>query len=338
MFEQNDNKRLEVVDVHKDFGGGGLGVRRNTVTALDGVSLSVGRGKTVAIVGESGSGKTTLGRVIAGLLTPDSGEVRLADGQHPSRRSQRRARRRFVQMVFQNPLRSFSPTLSVGSTLRDALRLAPRTGKSDGSTTIRELFSQVGIDPAFISRRPGEMSGGQLQRVGIVRALVPEPSVIVLDEPTSALDVSLHGQIVNLLVDIQRRSGVSYVLISHDLRVARAMADEIVVMYLGQVVERGLTSDVLDNPRHPYTRAMLDAAPQGTQGIAREKLMLRGEVSRPLPDDFGCKLRARCPLAVDRCANPQEMVLLGSGHEARCWRTGEINANHPVNQVTKGKE
>lgn len=338
MFEQNESDRLEVVDVRKAFGGGGLGARRNAVTALDGVSLSVGRSKTVAIVGESGSGKTTLGRVIAGLLSPDSGEVRFADGEHASRRSRSRAKRRFVQMVFQNPLRSFSPTLSVGSTLRDALRLAPRAERSDGTATIKQLFTQVGIDPAFISRRPAEMSGGQLQRVGIVRALVPEPSVIVLDEPTSALDVSLHGQIVNLLVDIQQRSGVSYVLISHDLRVARAMADEIIVMYLGQVVERGVTSDVLDNPRHPYTRAMLDAAPQSTQSVGREKLMLRGEVSRPGPNDIGCKLRARCPLAVDRCANPQEMVQIESGHEARCWRTGEESPEQPVKQVTKGKE
>lgn len=320
------NVCLSVHDVHKTLTTRGGGVRRTHVKAVDGVSLELREGQTLAVVGESGSGKTTLGRIVAGLLAADAGEVVLGTEQSYRHRPTRSARR-YVQMVFQNPLRSFSPTLSIGSTLLDAIKLRDGLPRAERRAELGRRLGEVGLDTSFLERRPSEMSGGQLQRVGVVRALAPEPRVVVLDEPTSALDSSLHGQIVNLLVDVQRATRVSYLLISHDLRVARAMADHVIVLYLGQVVEHGPSADVLTAPLHPYTRAMLDAVPQvgdhPTSNVG--PVRLSGEVVRPGPGDEGCKLRFRCPFADRGCDRPQELTLVAGNRHVRCWRTGEMN-------------
>jgi oligopeptide/dipeptide ABC transporter ATP-binding protein len=318
--EQSAGVRLDVREVRKTLTSRS-GLRRTQIAALDGVSFELEPGSTLAVVGESGSGKTTLGRIVSGLLDADTGTVEVSGlPVTASRRIRRRSLRRAVQMVFQNPLRSFSPTLTIGATLSDAIALDDGIGRARRRHELGELLKQVRVDPGYLRRRPAEMSGGQLQRVGIVRALAAGPGIVVLDEPTSALDVSLHGQIVNLLVDLQRNTGIGYLLISHDLRVARAMADRILVLYLGQVVETGPASAVLDAPAHPYTQAMLDAVPGGAGGAGRRPVLLAGEVQRPAADDEGCKLRFRCPFATDGCERPQQLTELADGRQVRCWR------------------
>jgi oligopeptide transport system ATP-binding protein len=297
---------------------------RTTTTAVDAVSFDIRPGRTLALVGESGSGKSTIGKLMLDLMSPDDGEVRF-EGQslRSLSRARRRDFRRSVQIVFQNPFRSFSPMLTIGGSVCDALRLR-RLSRHERDDEVAQLLSDVQLSPDLAVRYPNEVSGGQLQRIGIARAIATDPRAIFIDEPTSALDVSLRGQIVNLLLDLQKARGLSYVLVSHDLRLVATMAQEIVVMYLGHVMEHGPAELILDRPTHPYTIALLTDAHVKSTGIRTEDATpLRGEVVA-LPSEYrGCKLIHRCPFAQPPCNEPQVLREF-DGRLVRCRRAEEV--------------
>jgi peptide/nickel transport system ATP-binding protein len=302
----------------------GLGGRTTTTTAVDDVSFEVRPGRTLALVGESGSGKSTVGRLMLDLIAPDGGEVRF-EGQslRSLSRARRRDFRRSVQIVFQNPFRSFSPMLTIGGSMRDALRLR-RLSRHQRDDEVAQLLSDVQLPPDVATRYPNEVSGGQLQRIGIARAIATDPHAIFIDEPTSALDMSLRGQIVNLLSDLQEERGLAYVLVSHDLRLVATMAEEIVVMYLGQVMEHGPAALILDRPTHPYTIALLTDAHVKSTGIRTDRARsLSGEVVALPSEHRGCKLIHRCPFAQPPCNEPQVLREF-DGRLVRCRRAEEI--------------
>src|SRR6478609_1040892 len=272
--------------------------------ALRGVSLRVAHGESVALVGESGSGKSTLLRAIAGLEKPTSGVVELADGKRP-------------QMVFQDAGASLTPWLSVGELIAERLR---GTGKSraERRDMVAEVLERVGLSADVAKSRAGQLSGGQRQRVSLARATVVPPSVLLCDEPTSALDVSLAASVLNLIGDLRRTLDMSVVFVTHDLSVARVVADRIAVMYLGRIVEIGPADDVINDPVHPYTRALVDSIPD----LGRESRVLPGEPASPLSPPTGCSFHPRCPIAIDTCSDGQLDVRLegapGSPHQIAC--------------------
>ena len=298
--------------------------RRASVTAVDSVTFQVIRGRTVALVGESGCGKSTVGKILLGLLEPDAGEILFSGRPLASvMRENPEQYRRAVQMVFQNPLTSFNPMLTIGDTLVDAMRLRRDLSQAARRAEAVRLLNVVGLDSDYVRRYPPDMSGGQLQRVSVARALATAPSVIFLDEPTSALDMSVRGQIVNLLLDMQSKLDLAFVLVSHDFDVVRALAHYELVMYLGQVVEEGPVDVGLSRPLHPYTQGLLAATLLGR--AAREQgrpvVRVRGEVLQLSPDYPGCKLTRRCPFEVERCRHEwQTLSLTAEDHRVRCWR------------------
>jgi oligopeptide transport system ATP-binding protein len=289
------------------------------VRAVDGVSFDVRRGETLGIVGESGCGKSTLARTLLRLEQPDAGTVRFdgVDLFSPAAMADKALRRR-IQVVFQDPYAAFSPRMTVFDILTEPLKIhegvLPRRAWSD---RVRELLMQVGLRPEFADRYPHEFSGGQLQRIGIARALVLDPALIILDEPVSALDVSIQAQVVNLLEDLQGRTGVAYILISHDLSIVRHISDRIGVMYLGQIVETGPCEEVYTRPAHPYTRALLSAETRiDLSNGPTDRILLTGEVPSPMNPPSGCRFRTRCWKAAPACAEPPELT--GAGRQVRC--------------------
>ena len=297
-----------------------LPTHNGMLRAVDGVDLALFPSETLAVVGESGCGKTTLGKTLVGLLRPTSGRVVL-NGVDVSRLSHRQWRpyRSYTQMVFQDPYSSLNPRKTIRSTLNDALRFA-KVPKRERYGRLRGLLANVGLNEDTLARYPHEFSGGQRQRIGIARALAVNPKVIVCDEPVSALDVSIRGQIINLLVNLQRQSGISYLFISHDLSVVQHIADRIAVMYLGRVVELADRKYFWSSPCHPYTRALFDAVPVTERGATtHDRIVLEGEVPNPLTPPSGCPFRTRCPIAVGRCAAETPLLRdLGQGHLAAC--------------------
>lgn len=270
--------------------------RRATVHALEEVSVQVKPGSTLCIVGETGSGKTTLARLLVGLVQPDRGEImylgRRIDQLDPG---VYREYRLAVQMVFQNPLLSFNPMLTIGGTLRDALRNSPQLDGTNPDSAMYSLLESVGLDQRFARRYPRQVSGGELQRAGVARALATNPKVVVLDEPASALDVSIRGQIFNLLVDLQRERGLAYVLVTHDLQTARLLAEDVVVMYLGKVMEMGREESVLERSRHPYTTALVSATlPAVTKDEIGQRIILHGDIPSATEPPSGCRFHSRC--------------------------------------------
>ena len=302
-----------------------------TVRALEAVSFSLAAGRTLAVVGESGCGKSTLARQITMLETPTAGLLRLAgnDVAHADNAS-RKALRRTVQMVFQNPFASLNPRKKIGQALEEPLAINTDLVPAEREARARAMLARVGLRTEHYARYPHMFSGGQRQRVAIARALMLEPKVVVADEPVSALDVSIQAQVLNLLMDLQEETGVAYVFISHNLAVVELIADEVLVMYLGRVMERAPKRALFDAPRHPYTRALLASTPRvgairGEAALARTALS--GELPSPLAPPSGCVFRTRCPHAVARCAEAvPPLVALdgGDAHLAACIRLDEI--------------
>ncbi len=281
----------------------GLGGSNAMVKAVDDVSFEIAPGETVGLVGESGCGKSTLGRAVIRLLDPTSGSVRF-DGVDllALDRVKLRAMRRQFQMIFQDPFSSLNPRLAVEQIIGEALdihRLA--TGRDQRRSRIGELLEQVGLDRSHAQRYPHEFSGGQRQRIGIARALAVEPRLIVCDEPVSALDVSVQAQVVNLLQELQTQLGLAYLFIAHDLAVVEHISRRILVMYLGKVVEAGPAHEVIRDPRHPYTKALISAVPSIKPGEPAAKIVLSGELPSPIHPPGGCPFHPRCPIATDIC-------------------------------------
>ena len=286
---------LEVRDLHKTYGHGA-----GAVPAVRGVDLELGGGETVGLVGESGCGKTTLGRVLVGLNTPTSGEV-IFDGDNVAGRLQEVEFRRRVQMVFQHPQSSLNPKFKVSTTLREPGRLLTSKSSEEVEERIVETLRVVGLGQEYRSRRPKQLSGGQLQRVAIARALMSAPDMIVLDEPTSSLDQSIRSRIISLLKDIQEQRQVSYLFISHDLSTVQKIAHRVAVMYLGRIVEVAETRALFEEPQHPYTRALLSAVPSLDPSTGSERIILSGETPSPTALPAGCSFQDRCNLVHDRC-------------------------------------
>ncbi|WP_078917352.1 ABC transporter ATP-binding protein [Streptomyces sp. NRRL S-813] len=295
---------------------------QGTVKAVDGVSLTVGRGEVVGLVGESGSGKSTVGRCAVRLDEPTGGTVRIngRDVTHLSRRALRPLRKDF-HLVFQDSSSSLDPRMTVGRIVGEPLRLHGLASKAAARTRAAELLGQVGLRPEHADRYPHELSGGQRQRVSIARALSVDPDLLIADEPTSALDVSVQAAVLNLLADLQRDRGFGCLFITHDLEAVEYLADRIAVMYLGQIVEEAPAPELFAHPKHPYTQALLSAAPvpDPVAQRTRERIVLSGELPSPLAPPSGCRFHTRCPLADGRCRTEiPELRTLSGGRRVAC--------------------
>jgi len=310
---------LTVSGLRKEFKVRSRGLSK-TLTAIDGLDFSISRGETVALVGESGSGKSTVARCVARLLEPTAGDVRLGDVSLPGLGwRELSAAYADLQMVFQDPNSSLNPRMTVRAILSEPLILHTELDAAARAARVSELIESVGMTEQHLGRYPAQLSGGQRQRVGIARALAADPKVILLDEPTASLDVSVRGQILDLLRRFQRERDIGYLFISHDLQVVRKIAHRVLVMYLGVVVEQGTVEEVFGNPTHPYTRALLSAAPTVEYGRAKSRFLLSGEIPSPIDLPRGCRLATRCPLAQESCRDQDPPLLrVENTHDAAC--------------------
>lgn len=310
---------LTVRDLRKSFRVG-----KNQLAALDGINLELGRGETLGLVGESGCGKSTLARTLMMLERPDSGSVTF-DGIDPFglRGAELLKFRRRVQMVFQDPYASLNSRMTAGDIIAEPWRTHKNLhpNRKDREMRVRGLLDMVGLGAKAAGKYPQEFSGGQRQRIGIARALALNPDIIICDEPVSALDLSVQAQVLNLLNDLQQELGISYIFISHDLSVVRHVADRVTVMYLGHMIESGRTEDVYQNPRHPYTAALMSAAPKLDAAQRNNRILLKGEVPSPLNPPSGCRFRTRCWKATDICATQSPTATAApdvDGHISEC--------------------
>jgi oligopeptide/dipeptide ABC transporter ATP-binding protein len=310
------------------------------VKAVDGVSFSIRRGSTLGLVGESGCGKTTVGRTLLGLIPATAGQV-FFDGLDvfAQSRTQMRALRRRMQIIFQDPVGSLNPRMTVGSIVGEALTVHRMARGAERERRVADLLSRCGLSPSHMSRYPHEFSGGQRQRIGIARALALNPDLIICDEPVSALDVSIQSQILNLLRDLQREMGLSYLFIAHNLAVVEHFSDDVAVMYLGRIVEKAPAEEIYRNPKHPYTQALLAAVPEPDPARRRSLVSLGGEVPSPINPPSGCHFHPRCPFAIDRCRREVPLLVehdgCPPGHVAACHRSDEITPSSFVEVVGK---
>jgi oligopeptide transport system ATP-binding protein len=320
---------VEDLSVHFPFAVGGVLRRRHVpLRAVDGVSFALAAGETLGIVGESGCGKSTLGRAILRLIEPTAGRIvwlgrDLAALEPEALRRQRRA----MQIVFQDPLAALDPRMTIGDIIAEPLLThEPGLGRAEIRARVRDMLAKTGLAPQMINRYPHEFSGGQCQRIGVARAMILEPRLIVCDEPVSALDVSIQAQIINLLMRLQREFGLSLLFISHDLAVVRHISHRILVLYLGKMMELADRDALYAEPRHPYTRALISAVPIPDPRLERQKqrLVLTGDLPSPLAPPSGCVFRTRCPLAIQRCADEVPAIeQVAQGHRVACHRWRE---------------
>ncbi len=328
---------LSVNDLAKHFkiGDGALdrvfGKRPQVVRAIDGVSFDIADGETLGLVGESGCGKSTVGRSILRLLDPTRGRIELSgkDISHTPRR-ELRPLRQHLQVVFQDPFSSLNPRRTVGQSVAEPIANFGLAKDTALRAEVEDLFKRVGLRADQIDRYPHEFSGGQRQRIGIARALGTRPDLIVLDEPVSALDVSVQAQVINLLVDLQQEFGIAYLFIAHDLAVVEHISARVAVMYLGKIVEIADKQSLFDDPRHPYTKALLSAVPSVDPDAISQRIVLKGDIPSPSKPPSGCRFRSRCPIAQAVCASTEPpLVTQGVGHETAC----HFAASGPLDQT-----
>ena len=313
---------LEVEGLAKYFatGGGLLKRAEPRLRAVDGVSFSLQRGETLCLVGESGCGKSTVGKLILRLIEPSAGAIRIDGTDVTQAKGQAlRAFRKRVQMIFQDPFASLNPRLKAATIVSEPLENYGILSAEERREKVADLFARVGLRPEAADKFPFEFSGGQRQRIGIARALALSPDLIVADEPVSALDVSVQAQVLNLLLDLREALGLAYLFISHDLGVVEHIAHRVAVMYLGRIVEIGGKERIFDAPRHPYTQALMAAAPVADPRLRRERIVLEGDVPSPLDPPKGCAFHPRCPYAFDRCrVETPVLTPRSAGHLAAC--------------------
>jgi dipeptide transport system ATP-binding protein len=290
-----------------------------TLKAVDGVSFQLQRGKTLAVVGESGCGKSTLARLVTMIERPTTGSLNIAGEDVVAATPETlRALRPKVQIVFQNPYGSLNPRQTVGAILDEPLLVNTNLGYDVRAEKVRAMMVSVGLRPEHYGRYPHMFSGGQRQRIAIARALMLDPEVLVLDEPVSALDISIQAQVLNLLADLQEKHNLAYLFISHDLSVVKHIADDVIVMYLGRVVEQGPRDVIFTNPQHPYTKALLSATPTPDPARKRDRTILKGELPSPLNPPAGCTFHPRCPLAFDKCSKVNPALQQRGKTKAAC--------------------
>jgi oligopeptide/dipeptide ABC transporter ATP-binding protein len=310
-----------------------------TVKAVDGVSFQVQSGETLALVGESGCGKSTVGRLVLRLIEPTGGRIRF-EGRDIATftSSELRAFRRSVQLVFQDPYASLNPRMTVGEILAEPLAIHAIVPRERRWHRVSELMDLVGLAPALARRYPHEFSGGQRQRIAIARTLAVEPKLVVCDEPVSALDVSISAQVLNLLEELQRRLGLAYIFISHDLAVVKHIASRVAVMNLGRIVESAPTETLFASPRHPYSRALLSAIPVPRPKAKREHIVLRGEMPSALNPPAGCHFHTRCPYVIERCRSLRPHLIDDAGHATACHLWPDLPAAKPVTKRAASPE
>lgn len=300
---------------------------RGMLHAVDDVTFTIEKGKTLGVVGESGCGKSTLGRTIIHLHESTGGQIFL-NGRDITKldKKQLREAREKMQIIFQDPYSSIDPRKTIDATVREPLKVSKKFTKQQIEEKTQELMELVGIDERLRMAYPHELDGGRRQRVGIGRALALNPKFIVCDEPVSALDVSIQAQVLNLLQDLQEKSGVTYMFVTHDLSVVKHISDDICVMYLGQLVETASSKELFASPLHPYTKALLSAIPSIDIDNPKKRIILEGEIVSPVEPKPGCRFAARCPYACEKCHQPQELTKVSEGHYVSCCRVNEINA------------
>ena len=311
---------------------------QGVLRAVDSVTFEIMRGETLGLVGESGCGKSTTGRCILRLVEPTQGEVEF-EGQDvtATSKSELRALRREMQIIFQDPAASLNPRMKIGDIVAEPLVIHKIGTKQERRERVAWLLGKVGLDPDFIKRYSHEFSGGQLQRIGVARALALNPKLIVADEPVSALDVSVQAQVVNLLQDLQKEFGLTYLFISHGLAVVEHISTRVAVMYLGRIVELATAAQLYATPLHPYTRALLSAIPVPDPKVKRERIILKGDVPTARQPPSGCRFRTRCPIAIDECSRiDPELREISPGHSAACIRVDGYATARPIEKlVTK---